>query len=491
MEPDTTPMASSDGDSGAVRRRGLRRRLVRGAALLALIPVSVGVGAWKAETIKHAAGVASGGLAAPRQALADAPAAPLNIPPPADSDLTGASQRSLAAAANNAARELAGSGDRSVVSWQPSTGLWTRRYHPRGMGSDWRAPQWWQSALALTTLIRYLQQSHDTQPAYQQVITSADQLNINLPGTLEPHDFINEFMDDTAWWAIAWADAARYELTVRHDIADARRYLALAETEARYIYRQPRPCHTQGIEWQADYPPDTITNEEFVALAAQLARLRQTPGPLYDMGRADMWLGDAEQILAWLEHSGLVNMTAGTVRDHYNGRCQVSGGTITYTEGEMAEALTRMGLATGDAAYYGQAAVFLNRVLDPWLGSLGDGVLQQPCEAEAGMCVDEGHGYDAASYKGLFVAAVADWTQATGAVTYDSFLLAQGRAVIANAASDGARPSHCQTPHACQIDFYWARRVAPAQLPVQLTPGSQESGLAALTGALVAARGDS
>jgi Glycosyl hydrolase family 76 len=475
--------------AGGGRRRRRLRRLAVAAALLALILMSVVVGAWEAQPIEHAAGVASGGLAAPRQALADAPAAPLNIPPPADPELTGSSQRSLAAAADNAARELAGSGDRSVVSAQPSTGLWTRRYHPRGMGADWRAPQWWQSALALTSLIRYLQESRDTQPAYQQVITRAYQLNINLPGTLEPHDFINEFMDDTAWWGIAWADAARYELTVRDDAAAARRYLALAETEARYIYARPRPCHTQGIEWQADYPPDTITNEEFVALAAQLAELRQAPGPLYNMGHADGWLADADQILSWLEHSGLVNMTAGTVRDHYNGRCQVAGGAITYTQGEMAEALTQMGLATGDAAYYGQAAVFLNRTLKPSLGSLGDGVLQQPCEADAGMCVDEGHGYDAASYKGLFVAAVADWTQATGAVSYDTFLLDQGRAVIANAASDGVHPTHCQTPHACQLDFYWARRVAPTRLPVQLTPGSQESGLAALTGALVAARG--
>ena len=48
--------------------------------------------------------------------------------------------------------------------------------------------------------------------------------------------------------------------------------------------------------------------------------------------------------------------------------------------------------------------------------------------------------------------------------------------------------THCQTAHACQIDFYWSRRVSPARLPVQLTPGSQQSGLAALTGALVAAR---
>ena len=145
--------------------------------------------------------------------------------------------------------------------------------------------------------------------------------------------------------------------------------------------------------------------------------MRQAPGPLQSPALAHTWLADAQRILSWLEHSGLVNMRTGNVRDHYNGRCQAAGGAVTYTEGEMAEALTQMG----------------------------------------------------------------------GAVTYDSFLLAQGRAVIANAASDARRPTHCQTVHARQIDFYWSRRVSAARLPVQLTPGSQQSGLAALSSALVAA----
>jgi hypothetical protein len=354
------------------------------------------------------------------------------------------------------------------------------------MGPNWRVPQWWQSALALSALVRYLQQTHDALPAYHDVIARTYQLNIKLPGTLMPHNFANEFMDDTAWWGIAWLDAARYELTVRHDTADARRYLDLAEVDARYIYNKPRPCGTQGIEWQVDYPPDAITNEEFVALSAQLAQIRRASGPLHDAGRAQAWLGDAQRILAWLEHSGLVDMQSGAVYDHYTGRCRPNGGAVTYTEGEMAEALTQMGLATGNAGYYAQASVFLNRVLVPGLGMLGGEVLQQPCEARAAMCIHDRHAYDAASYKGLFVDAVADWTQATGAATYDSFLAAQGKAVIQNSTSDGIHPARCQTPHACQIDFYWSRRVAPARLPVQITPGSQESGLAALTGALVA-----
>jgi hypothetical protein len=130
-------------------------------------------------------------------------------------------------------------------------------------------------------------------------------------------------------------------------------------------------------------------------------------------------------------------------------------------------------------------------VLRPASGMVAGGVLQQPCEAKPGLCVAERHAYDAESYKGLFVGAVADWTAATEATTYDAFLQAQGEAVLANSASDGRHPTHCQTPRDCVVGFYWSRRVAPAVSPILATPGSQESGLAALSAALQVSTPDS
>jgi hypothetical protein len=145
-----------------------------------------------------------------------------------------------------------------------------------------------------------------------------------------------------------------------------------------------------------------------------------------------------------------------------------------------------MGEATANHVYYNEAEPFINRVVNPPSEMLGNGVLQQPCEAMSGMCVTEGHAYDSSAYKGLFIQGLSDWTQATGQSTYADFLLAQGQAVIANAASDGQRATACLSPHVCQLDFYWSRRVTPHRLPIQLTPGSQESGVAALTAALAA-----
>jgi glycosyl hydrolase family 76 len=397
----------------------------------------------------------------------------------------------VAVAARNAARELAGSGDGSIVGWDPANGRWARFYRPPHPTPGWRAPSWWQTALALSTLIRYLDQTNDSAPVYQRLIARTYQRNISLPGTKMPLNFANNFMDDSVWWGISWLDAARYELNVRGDLADAFRYLRLAEWDAGYVYSRPRPCHAEGIAWQSGYPPDAVTNEEFVALAAQLAWVRRASGPFHDPRKAQTWLVEARRVLAWLQDSGLVDMAAGKVYDSYDRHCRVTGGPVTYSEGEMAEALTQMGRATGDPAYFGQAAAFINWVLSPASGMVAGGVLQQPCEAKPGLCVAERHAYDAESYKGLFVGAVADWTAATEATTYDAFLQAQGEAVLANSASDGRHPTHCQTPRDCVVGFYWSRRVAPAVSPILATPGSQESGLAALSAALQVSTPDS
>jgi hypothetical protein len=87
-------------------------------------------------------------------------------------------------------------------------------------------------------------------------------------------------------------------------------------------------------------------------------------------------------------------------------------------------------------------------------------------------------------FKGLLVDAVSEWAQATGSATFDRFLLAQARAVMANGAGDGRRASHCQTPHACQLSMYWGRRIPARRPPMPTTAGSQVAGLLALTDAL-------
>ena len=257
----------------------------------------------------------------------------------------------VAGAAEAAARELAGSGDFSRVSWDETTGLWDRQPDQGDAAGMWQPPMWWQSALAVTGLVDYLTTAKDTQPAYQRLLADVYSSNVSRPGSLEPRLFENKYMDDTAWWGLAWADAARYELTVAHDSAAASRYARAAETIASYIHDQPHLCRSGGIDFERGHTPNTLTNAQFIALTAELARLRDTAGPLRDARKGRAWLADADSILSWLQSSGLVNMTQGTVRYGYDSSCHAYGAAQTNSEGEMAEALVALGQAAHRPPY--------------------------------------------------------------------------------------------------------------------------------------------
>jgi hypothetical protein len=86
------------------------------------------------------------------------------------------------------------------------------------------------------------------------------------------------------------------------------------------------------------------------------------------------------------------------------------------------------------------------------------------------------------------VDAIAEWQAATGSREYNAFLIRQAEAVIDHSASNGTQLTRCQTPHDCQIGFYWAHQISPPQ-QVPVGPGSQESGLSALTDALSTSSG--
>lgn len=407
------------------------------------------------------------------------------LPPPANTPLPAVSisQPAIAHAASNAALELAGSGDGSPIRWFPGWGLWGNHNAPPGARVNWGSPYWWQSALDLRSMIRYLEATHDANPIYQQIIQQTYQQNVNRPGTPVPINFGNKFMDDTGWWGLAWLEAARYELSVQGNATLAARYLKVAEWDANYLWNGPHVCHQQGIEWQLGAPPDTITNAEFIALAGQLGYFLRQPGPLQDTAAANAWTMRGWQILWWLRHTHLANVSTGHVWDSLDSSCNKIGGALVYTEGEMAAGLVQMGLATGQRFYFTQAQHFIQFAFMSRSKMLSGGVLQQPCEAQQSRCLGSNWLADSTVYKGLFVDAVADWQTATHSHIYDDWLRRQAQAVIQTAASNGTQLANCQTPSDCQIGFYWARAVPPSAQP-PVTPGTQMSGLSALTDAL-------
>jgi hypothetical protein len=382
-------------------------------------------------------------------------------------------------AATNGMRELLGFGDpNNPLRWDPNTGLWGG--YSSFATSD-KHPDWWQSAVATWTLVRYLEATGSTDPAYQDVLDRTFELNVSLPGSRAPINFGNEYMDDTGWWALAWTEAARYEMDVRGDSALAARYLAVAEWDANYIARAPRSCG--GIVWQIGYPADTISNAEFGALSAELYAIRRAPGPFHNGAKAARWRHLARWALIYLRSHHLVNLRTGTVRDALTRRCRPVAGPLTYTEGEVADAYIQMGIALHEKSYFATARAFLDYTMS-WRSGMSRGhVLQEYCESRRPMC----HGlrqFDVSSFKGIFVQAVADYDLATHSDLYRPWLQEQAAAIIARATSDGTHRARCATPHRCQFGLYWSREVNPASAPVPVSLASQTSALQALTAAL-------
>jgi hypothetical protein len=363
-------------------------------------------------------------------------------------------------------QEMLESAPHSPVGWNPKAGLW-------GAGIP---SYWWQSALGVTTMVRYAERLRTTAPLYQRILLQTYKRNVYG----SRWQFANPYMDDTGWWGLAWLAASQYELYYRHDHRDAARFLSTAEWEARYIAAQPKTCG--GIEWSVGAPPNVVTNAVFIALTAELSRYR-AGGSFYNPSLATSWLSDAQGTLNWLESSGLVNLTKGSVTDSLNAACHPVGGTLTYTEGEVAEALTEIGVTLNDSSYYGQAQAFLNYTIGPVSGLTSGGVLQEHCEATLGACSHVQFPLDLPAYKGLFVDAMSDWASATRSTTFNSFLQAQARAVIANAIRGPNNDvTHCATPRTCQFSFHWTGERDPT--PLGITLGGQESALDALTAVL-------
>jgi hypothetical protein len=379
----------------------------------------------------------------------------------------------FATAAREGVDELLGSGDGSIVGWKYATGLW---------GGHIKA-NWWQSALAVLTLARYAEQTHSQDPRFEAVLDRIYARNIYKPRSTAPRDFANEFMDDTAWWGQAWLEASRYELSVRHDPAEAAKFLRVAEWDAAYINASPRICG--GIPWALNRPPDAVTSAEFIALAGGLASYLEKPGIFYDPQRAAALIRQASDALIWLEDERLVDLRSGAVIDGLTASCQRTGGAMTYTEGEVADALVRLGSALHNPSYYGYAANFFRYALS-WYSHLSvHGVLQERCENHPASCDRLGYRLDLPAFKGIFVNAVVDWTAATGSHALIPFLRAQATAVVDHAirGPDGT-PGNCQTPQSCQFAFNWTGRFGPHSDAIGVTLGGQESAIDALTAVL-------
>jgi predicted alpha-1,6-mannanase (GH76 family) len=293
---------------------------------------------------------------------------------------------------------------------------------------------WWQSAVALSTLMTYQQATGDTQ--YSYAISAA--FNDNKSGSFE-----NSYMDDTGWWGLAWLQA--------YQITGSTKYLQMAETDANYIHQYWDSTCGGGVWWNTSKTyKNAIPNELFLELTAGLHNA--IPGDT-------TYLNWAKSEWSWFSGSGMIN-------SHYlindglsiasNGTCSNNNGTTwTYNQGVILAGLAELYKATGNTSLLTEAQDIADAAI---LNLNATGVLNEPCTT----CDT-----DQQSFKGIFVRGLKELSDTLNTQEYASFFENQVNSII---------PKDINSGH--QMGFLW-------QGPIEnLTSYSQASAEDALVAGL-------
>jgi predicted alpha-1,6-mannanase (GH76 family) len=262
----------------------------------------------------------------------------------------------------------------------------------------WDTTGWWNSANALTALIDYSQRTGSQ--TYRYAIATTFDLN-------QDTSFINEYLDDTGWWGLAWVRA--------YDLTGDQRYLDMARVTADYMNSYWDDHCDGGVWWRTDMTyKNAVTNELFIKLSAAL----------HNRLPADtVYLARAQQGWNWFKASGMIN-SEGLINDGLDSDCENNGQTTwTYNQGIILGALVELHRATGDAGLLTDARRIADAATNSTLLNPG-GILREPCEP--------GCGGDAPSFKGIFVRNLGELDRALPDRPYGAYLTRQADAAYAN-----------------------------------------------------------
>ena len=229
-----------------------------------------------------------------------------------------------------------------------------QRWYVRHTGV-WKTTGWWQSANALSAVIRYTRHTGDR--------NHVRDLEHTFSRARRAHaDFINMFFDDCGWWGLAWVDA--------YDLTGESRYLDAARTIFAHNQTGWDGTCGGGVWWNTERTyKNAVTNELFFTLAALLHQ--RTPGD-------QEYLSWALRGWEWLAARALIG-PSGLINDGLTADCANNGGpTWTYNQGVVLGGLAALHDITGDRDYlrHGEfiADATLSRLTSP------QGILTELCE---------------------------------------------------------------------------------------------------------------
>ena len=283
-------------------------------------------------------------------------------------------------------------------------------YHP---DTAWWPSSWWNSAVAVTTLMDWMKRTGRTD--YLWIVDRTFTVNkAAFPagvksGDAIEGDFVSRAIDDSAWWGLAWVQA--YDLT--HDV----RYLNEATTIATYVngYWDTSTCGG-GVWWDRER---TYKNAVTIGLYVRLA------ASLHNRIAGDTtWLDRAVTGWNWFAASGMINSSS-LVNDGLTSGCANNNGTVyTYNQGLAVGAAVEVYRATGNVAVLNTAKRLADAATADNSTLTKNGILTESCDAAGSTCDDNGK-----QFKGVFMRYLMDLADVTGQAGYRTYAQTQADSV--------------------------------------------------------------
>lgn len=298
----------------------------------------------------------------------------------------------------------------TLQTWHnPKTGLW-------------ETTGWWNAANIVTLLCNYQSASGDT--SYMPVIRRTFALNrrLQIPAQANAaawvcEDFINDYYDDEAWWALAWLQV--YGFT--HDSV----YLETAKTIFVDLQSAWDDSCGGGIYWKKPgIYKNAISNGLFLYLALEL--FQRTGEPDY--------FNWAKREAEWLLQSG-VQEADHLVVDGLDRNCAPRGRKWTYNQGVLLAGYTGLYTITRDSTWFRCAQDLAHAVIR--LMSDPSGVLH---ETDERLC-----NQDQVQFKGIFMRHLSYYARVSGDSLARSFILRNAESVW----------RHARNPDTGELGLHW------------------------------------